>query len=864
MDYLIIIIELSLTILLMCYIISEIIWINKIFKIIDEFNDSINKLKNQYIPKSKYFELKNNYSDLYQNTKNKFLFKTIANFNKYYDNLYSNIKLMNKEYIDNELIINQEYFDSIFKYKLDIEQRKAIVIDDDYNLIIAGAGSGKTSTIIGKTKYLIEKKNISPESIMVISFSNNTVENFKYKLNEIGINNVECLTFHRLGKNNILKYEGKIADELLNKTITKYLNEFILKDDKQLQSLIELFGLYIHMPNQKEFESLGEIYDYERGFDLETMKSKYNNYINRDKDLYTLQQEKVKSYEELVIANYLFLNGINYIYEKKYDYDNNYTPDFYLTDYQIYLEHFGINEFGRCPQLNKWEERNYLNSINWKRELHKQKNTKLLETYSYYFRKGIIIQKLEQLLINAGVKFNKANYNKIYEAVIKNNQREEYKSFIELINKFINMFKGNNYKAEKIKEFYQDAINKNNIRNQILLNIIYQIYILYEDSLIKSNQLDFNDLINKATEHVNKYSYKRKIDYIIVDEFQDTSHSRFLLLKSIIDKTNAKLVVVGDDWQSIYRFSGCDLDLFVNFNKYVKEPQKIFINETHRNSQQLVNIAGNFIMKNKLGQIPKNLKSNKYDNKPIIMFYYNRDITLALNTAIEYLKNNGCKNIGILGRNKSDNINLTNKPENIDINFYTVHKSKGLEFDGTIIVNMKNYIAGFPNKMSDDPILDYVTASTTDYLYEEERRLFYVALTRTKGKCCILVPLYNESIFIDEILKDNSEQIHTIMCEEDKNLTNYKCPICKTGKLVVRTNQTDGISFLGCTNYPKCEHTIKNKHISILANKIECPNCGHYLVKKDGIYGEFYGCTNYPNCKYSFSIDKLKQDNNNL
>ena len=855
MKYFIIIIILCLSILFLCWILSTIILIRNIFIEIDEFYTNIDKLKNNYISYSKYKELKEKYNDLYIDSKKINLFKKIKYFINNYELLHNKIKELNDKYVEEEIAKNENYFDTIFKYKLDIEQRKAIVTDDDYNLIIAGAGSGKTSTIIGKVKYLIDKKNVLPESIIVISFSNKTVENFQEKLSEIGIYNIECLTFHKLGKNNILKYDGKIAENLLEKIIIKYLDEIIVNNNKQLQSIVELFGLYIHISNPVDFENLGEMYDYEYGFDLETMKNKYNNYINREKDLYTLQQEKVKSYEELVIANYLFLNGINYEYEKKYVFDENYNPDFYLTDYDIYLEHFGINENGRCPQLSEWNERDYLEKIKWKRALHKQKNTKLLESYSYYFKEGTIIQKLESMLKSAGVKFNKVDYNKVYEAAIKNNQMEEYKSFRDLINKFINMFKGNNYAAEKMSEFYQDAIKKNNVRNQILLSIISQIYLLYEDTLLKENQLDFNDLINRATKYVNQYGFDNNLDYIIVDEFQDTSQSRFLLLKSIIDKTKAKLVVVGDDWQSIYRFTGCDLDLFINFNKYVECPQNIFINDTHRNSQELINVAGNFIMKNELGQISKKLKSNIHDDIPIRIYYYNKDKVNALNMAIKYLNGIGCKNIAILGRNNSDNPDI--KYENI--NFHTVHKSKGLEFDGTIIVDMKNSIAGFPNKMSDDPILDYVSVSENDYLYEEERRLFYVALTRTKGKCCILVPLYKQSMFIDEILKDNSNQIHITMCEDDRNLTNYNCPVCKKGKLVVRTNHNNSRTFLGCTNYPKCDYKVRSKDMGILKNKIVCPNCGHFLVKRDGKYGEFYGCSNYPKCNMTYDIDELEK-----
>lgn len=822
MKYLLVII----IILFLYILIYNIIKIYKMLKMIDIFYYNINQYitDNKYITYSNYKTIKNKYFDIYEKSRTKILFPPIVKFNKYYQNLYKNLQLINEDYIKRELVANKDFFDSIFNYPLDIDQRKAIIIDDDYNLIIAGAGTGKTSTMIGKIKYLVAKKKISPESIMAISFSRNTVDNLKDKLESIGIYNVECLTFHKLGKQHILNYHNLIAENLLEEIISKYINEMIINDREKLYALVDLFGLYMHIPNQQEYENLGEMYDYENGYDLETMKAKYNRYKHRDKDLYTLKQEKVKSIEELVIANYLFLNGINYEYEKKYPYAERYHPDFYLTDYKIYLEHFGINEFGRCPQYESNEETKYINEMKWKRILHQQNNTTLLETYSYYFKKGIIIPKLEKLLKNAGVIFNKVDYKKVHEAIIKNQQREEFSSFIELLSKFISMFKGNNHKLEKLEEFYQNAKRNNNIREQHLLSIIKEIYIIYENALIQKNQLDFNDLINKATEHVKEYGFNKKINYIIVDEFQDTSLSRFSLINTIKEKTNAKLIVVGDDWQSIYRFSGCDLSLFVNFDKYVNHHQKIFISETHRNSQQLVNIAGNFIMKNKKGQITKHLKSTINDNQPIHLYYYYKDIKNALDMAINDLKQLGCKNIGVLGRNKSDikwfdfgkNVNLKSKQyidlssyyKDINIKFCTVHKSKGLEFDGTIIVNMKNFIAGFPNKMSDDPILSYVTATQNDYLYEEERRLFYVALTRTKTKTCILVPNRQPSTFVEEIVDDNGDNMLVTICEPDYNLTNHRCPICKKGKLVVRKNNVYGNEFLGCINYPKCTYTI--------------------------------------------------------
>ena len=354
---------------------------------INFFYQDLGELKKDYIPYSKIQYLKNNYQNLYNITNNiPFLFQR---FNEYYKNLETNINRLNKEYINKELVNQKDYFEGLFEYSIDINQREAIITNDDNNLIVAGAGSGKTTTIIGKIKYLIDKKNINPNEIIAISFTKATVENFKRKLNN---DLVQCTTFHKLGLDIINQNTTKkdiAKDELLTDIIHKYLKEDIYESPEKIKCFINFCALYMHMPTDTSNKNLGEIYEIESGYDLETIKSKYTNYqtLKNNHNLNTLKNEKVKSYEELVIANYLFINGINYEYETSYKYDTStskyrqYHPDFYLVDYDIYLEHFGINEQGRAPQYSKIEEQKYLEGIKAKRIIHKKYKTTLIETY---------------------------------------------------------------------------------------------------------------------------------------------------------------------------------------------------------------------------------------------------------------------------------------------------------------------------------------------------------------------------------------------------------------------------------------------------------------------------------------------------
>ena len=263
---------------------------------------------------------------------------------------------------------------------------------------------------------------------------------------------------------------------------------------------------------------------------------------------------------------------------------------------------------------------------------------------------------------------------------------------------------------------------------------------------------------------VLKNGIKKKYKYIIIDEYQDTSYVKFNLIKNILEKTNAHLLVVGDDFQSIYRFTGCNLDIFINFKKYFKDSKIMKIENTYRNSLELIKITSKFILKNKK-QIKKNLHSNKHLNKPIKYIYYNNKKEIFKKLILDIYDKN--KNeIMILGRNNKDIISVIDsdfilnndnliylKNKDIKMKYYTVHKSKGLESDNVIIINMENKLLGFPSQIEDDKILRFVLNKTDYYPYEEERRLFYVALTRTKNEVYLLIPVNKKSVFVDEIKK---------------------------------------------------------------------------------------------------------------
>lgn len=307
-----------------------------------------------------------------------------------------------------------------------------------------------------------------------------------------------------------------------------------------------------------------------------------------------------------------------------------------------------------------------------------------------------------------------------------------------LVKTFINLFKSNNYSLDKFYTF----INKANTKDKMLLKEIMKCYICYESYLNKEGLMDFNDMINIAINKLDKVNLKYK--HIIIDEYQDTSLTKFLLIKKIISINKSNLFAVGDDFQSIYRFTGSNIKIITRFKKYFPFSKIIKLKYTYRNSKELVFIAGKFIMKNK-SQIRKKMKSKIRENNPVKIIYYD-DLTSSINKVIEKEE---IDDLFVLSRNNKDleNINI----KGIKYKKMSVHKSKGLQAKYVFLINVNSNKNGFPNKIEDHKILKYVNNYKDYYPFEEERRLFYVALTRCKNRVYLFVPKYKESIFIKEI-----------------------------------------------------------------------------------------------------------------
>lgn len=766
---------------------------------------------------------------------------SIKNFNTYFNNAAAMRDDFNKQFIKEELKIYSKFFDNIEGRKLDIQQRTAVVTDEDNNIVIAGAGSGKTTTIVGKVNYVLERYKIRPEEILLISFTNKSATTLAER---IDIKGVEAKTFHKFGKDIIVEVEGRqpsiFEESQFKPLLTRCFSELI-KNASYLHLVTEYFTNFLKpAKSQFEFENQGDYIQYIKDLNFKSYKLKEVP-VNGKK---TYKMEVVKSIEECKIANFLLFNCVNYEYELPYEHDTateafrQYKPDFTVIQngQKIYIEHFGISREGNVPSWFTGEgtqspSEKYRTDMEWKRDTHRKNGTILIESYSYEMSEGVLFENLSKNLKSVGIILKPKSPEEIWK-IISEAAIDEISSFISLFGTFITLMKSNNYSINDVinrNKQTQDKFSRD--RNSLFIEIINPIFERYENHLKERNEIDFSDMINKASKHIESGKYKRSFSYVIIDEFQDISIGRYQLVKAIkTSNPSCKLFCVGDDWQSIYRFSGSDIALFKEFENYFGFTVKSKIETTYRFHNPLIGLSSEFIQKNP-NQAKKELKGISSRKTTDYKIHYsitdNQDDTLAIqkifNELLESDDKIKDKEIIILGRYGFDidrikneraifNIDKTNeiisykiKTEEGEINsltaqFMTVHKAKGLEGDIIIVLNCNSGKFGFPSEMSDDPVLNLLLSEADQFENGEERRLFYVAMTRAKEKIYFISDSSYKSKFIAELEVENGQsQIK-------------KCPNCKLADLVLRksgkSKNGNTYKFYGCTNFLYgCDYT---------------------------------------------------------
>ncbi len=862
-------------------------------------------------------QLHNTYGIYYKTLKNKMIFQYVCNnassfhvdiealqsFLRKMHTLNDDITVHNTNYVERTLEREKDYFDNILKdidpgIKLDDEQRRAVITDDDYCLLVAGAGAGKTTTMAAKVKYLVEKKGVQPEEIIVISYTNKAIGELRERINKGLKIPAKICTFHAFAFEIVKRFSVDPPEINFSsyQIIFDMLEKAIFNNKPLMRNLVLFLGYYFDLSEDVfKFDNLNQYHLYKAAQDYETLKSGLGEYVRkveqqRTKRVKTITGEYLRSVQEVQVANFLYLNGLDYEYEKVYPYESpsknkKYTPDFCITqgEHTAWLEHYALTESGYSNVFTPQQIAKYKKAISDKRALHSAHKTTLIETWSLYSDRRPLMEHLYEALEKEGFVMKPRDLTEVYKKITETGKDKYIYRLIYFMMNFIEQYKTSGYDEGGFEILRKKTDNP---RTLLFLDIAEQVYHHYQETLKQNNQIDFADMINDAhfyLQEIERQHIELPYKYVIIDEFQDIARQRFNLTKRLSEITKAKVVAVGDDWQSIYAFSGSDISLFTRFLELMGAGTELKITHTYRNSQELIDIAGGFVQKNS-SQIRKQLISPKHLENPIVIEPFDDSVKpmKALADLLENIIGKIIEEFGekssilLIGRYNYDMYKLYNTGEfsempnnkvsckkypNANITFMTAHSSKGLGYDNVILINMFEGKFGFPCQIEDDPIIKLVTFEDKSMPFAEERRLFYVAMTRTKNRVYIATPKNRPSRFLVELIKDYHLPHDENINMEVVDLFNLRCPVCGF-PLKYEFNKNYGLSLWICTNDVEVCDFMTNDKVH-KHDIFKCPKCkdGYMIVKMNPKNGNvFYGCTNYFNddqkCNNMISLSK--------
>ena len=664
------------------------------------------------------------------------------------------------------------------------EQAEAIATDEDVTLVLAGAGTGKTAVVVGKVAHLVRSEGVSPDEILVLAFNRKAVNEINDRL-QGDLSKANVHTFHSFGLRVIQGVEGArvgiTEDGELRGTLEGILDE-LLEDPKESDATAHFIASYHGA--------------YESVFDFRT-EEEYHAYV-RSVELRTLSGAKVKSFEELEIANFLTTNGVDFCYERPYevwtetrDY-RQYHPDFYLPDYDIYIEHYALDEGGNPPP--GWL--GYKERVEWHRETHERYGTKLVETYSWEHRRGIILDELRKRLEAHGVRFKRVSQR---ELVLKL-ARQLIRWLAGLMSKFLNHVKTNGLSPSELR--VRAAEQGILWRSEAFLSVFEKVRTRYERRLKSEGKIDFHDMINRASQYISAGRWKSPYRYVVVDEFQDISAGRMSLLGALRREDTAYFLV-GDDWQSINRFAGSDVSLLQKCGEHLGYVQPKTLTRTFRFGEGILGPSSDFVRRNPEQTQRAMTSSGASDDGGITVIfadYYLNGLQRARQD-IEAIGGSNGHSILTLGRYNASHKGISNwLPRET---FSTVHRAKGREADFVIVLDLKDDHWGFPSRIEDSSLLRLAMppVSEAPYPFAEERRLFYVAMTRARIGAYLIVDSDRPSSFVTELLEQSGEL-------KQVGVPAPKCPRCREGRLRVRYSRHG--PFWGCSEYsskPSCRYT---------------------------------------------------------
>jgi DNA helicase-4 len=736
--------------------------------------------------------------------------------------LNSYARTRNEQHFRAELHTCRDFFDRIERSPLTEEQARAVVCFDNRVQVIASAGSGKTSTMVAKAAYAVYRGLVPAEKILLLAFNKDAADELKQRLRTrlrpFGLNgdDIAAKTFHSFGLEVIGQATGRkpaLAPWLESGQDHEQLKRIVDKlkvTDPAFRLRWEFFRLVL----SRDLPRFGQEEDDPEDWDPRNKRNGFR----------TLQGEVVKSQAERMIADWLFYNGIRYAYEPRYKHDTTdathrqYSPDFYYPDIDAYHEHFALDEDGRPPA----EFEGYLEGVHWKRALHQRHGTTLLETTMAGIWDGTAFTYLEKELTARGLTLSPDPGRPVAgRPPIENEQ------LVRTFRTFLIHAKSNRLDDGELRSRLRSEPGRFRFRHGIFLSLFAAIREQWDRSLAAENCIDFEDMLNLAADHLESGAWDSTYELVMVDEMQDASHARARLARALVNRPRRHLFAVGDDWQSINRFAGADLSVMTDFDRWFGEGETLRLERTFRSPQSICDISSSFIRKNP-DQLAKSVVSATPEFPPAISAVSvanTEGFTGAIGSHLDDLNRqvhtgaippdaSGKLRVLVLGRYRNQVQHVPSgyrsgktaghRWEHLDVRFKTIHGSKGLEADYVIIPGLTKGSYGFPSTIIDDPVLRLAMPEGDDFPLAEERRLFYVALTRAKRAVLLLTVQHKESPFLLELVRDHGLTLHN---EQGTTVDSTICPRCKAGFMVQRSGEYG--AFFGCSNYPRCRHTMK-------------------------------------------------------
>lgn len=729
----------------------------------------------------------------------------------------------NAAHTQRELQACKGLLDRVERQPLTDEQARAVVCFDNRVQVVASAGSGKTSTMVAKAAYAIHRRLVAPERMVLLAFNKQAAEELKERAAQaferlgMGDTKVEASTFHALGLRIIGKATGERPDIPDWATDTgrghRKLSEIIDQLKDRLPAFRVQWDLF-RFVFKRDLPAFGapepaDVWDAEGASGLRTANG-----------------EVVKSQEEAMIADWLFLNGVDYRYEHRYafktaDEDHRqYKPDFYYPTIDLYHEHLALDAQGRAPV----HFAGYMEGVAWKREKHRQMGTDLFETTSHGLREGKDLQRLEAALVERGVVLDPNPDRPIPEGGQK---PLESKELVALIRTFISHVKSNALSIGALRARL-DALPNSAFkpRYRMFLELAAPILEAWDAALAAEGGIDFEDMLNLAAEHLESGRYDAGYELVMADEFQDASRARARLCRALVQKPNRYLFAVGDDWQSINRFAGADVAVMTRFREWFGHGQVLKLEQTFRCPQALCDVSSAFVSKNP-AQIRKHVRSVapavgstlqafQVDHKDKLADAVDRfvmQLAEGVRSGSIPPGRNGKVSVFVLGRYNADQQYVPARRSRFErfvhVSFLTIHRSKGSEADYVILPEMLSVSRGrsFPSTRADDPVLALAMPDSDAFPLGEERRLFYVALTRARRSVAMFTARGRCSRFLKELEEDGAV---VITDTDGKVVREESCPACEQGVMVMRAGPHG--KFRCCSNYPDCRYKPGRRH----------------------------------------------------